>query len=148
MAASQIDSIRESSPYLLLHATNPVDWYPWGEEAIAKARGEDTPSFLSIGYSTCSWCHVAGREDFSDEPVARLVNGSFVKTNADRRATRPSRKFLAQRGITFEVRDITKDERSLDELQELGLMTTPVTVIDGEPVVGLDRKRLETLLAE
>jgi uncharacterized protein YyaL (SSP411 family) len=56
----------ESSPYLLLHAENPVDWYPWGEEAFEKARREDKPIFLSIGYSSCYWCHVMERESFSD----------------------------------------------------------------------------------
>ncbi|MDH4009317.1 MAG: thioredoxin domain-containing protein, partial [Desulfobacterales bacterium] len=62
--------IHESSPYLLQHATNPVDWYPWGEEAFEKARKEDKPIFLSIGYSTCHWCHVMAHESFADEEVA------------------------------------------------------------------------------
>ena len=62
---------RESSPYLLLHAENPVDWYPWGEEAFARARAEDKPIFLSVGYSTCYWCHVMERECFSDPEIAR-----------------------------------------------------------------------------
>ena len=56
----------ESSPYLLLHRHNPVDWYPWGEEALERARREDKPIFLSVGYSTCYWCHVMERESFSD----------------------------------------------------------------------------------
>src|SRR6185436_9406271 len=58
---------KESSPYLLQHAHNPVDWYPWGDEAFAKAKAEDKPVFLSIGYSTCHWCHVMERESFESE---------------------------------------------------------------------------------
>ena len=58
---------REKSPYLLQHASNPVDWYPWGEEAFARARAEDKPIFLSIGYSTCHWCHVMERESFEND---------------------------------------------------------------------------------
>jgi uncharacterized protein YyaL (SSP411 family) len=60
----------ESSPYLLLHKNNPVDWYPWGDEALEKARREDKPIFLSVGYSTCYWCHVMERESFSAPAVA------------------------------------------------------------------------------
>ena len=63
--------IHESSPYLLQHARNPVDWFPWGAEAFAKAKREDKPVFLSIGYSTCHWCHVMERESFEDDDVAR-----------------------------------------------------------------------------
>ena len=59
--------IEEKSPYLLQHAHNPVDWYPWGEEAFRKARGENKPIFLSVGYSTCHWCHVMERESFENE---------------------------------------------------------------------------------
>ena len=69
---------RESSPYLLLHATNPVDWYAWGEEALERARREDKPIFLSVGYSTCYWCHVMERECFSDAEIAAQMNESFV----------------------------------------------------------------------
>jgi uncharacterized protein YyaL (SSP411 family) len=76
--------IREKSPYLLQHAENPVDWYPWGEEAFAKARAEDKPIFLSIGYSTCHWCHVMERESFMDPEVAKLMNGAFVCIKVDR----------------------------------------------------------------
>ena len=75
---------REKSPYLLQHAQNPVDWYPWGEEAFEKARREDKPVFLSIGYSTCHWCHVMERESFEDEEVARLLNDTFVNIKVDR----------------------------------------------------------------
>jgi uncharacterized protein len=74
----------EKSPYLLQHAANPVDWYPWGEEAFERARREDKPVFLSIGYSTCHWCHVMERESFADEEVARALNGTFVCVKVDR----------------------------------------------------------------
>ena len=76
--------IHEKSPYLLQHAYNPVDWYPWGDEAFEKARKEDKPIFLSIGYSTCHWCHVMERESFEDNEVARLLNESFVSVKVDR----------------------------------------------------------------
>jgi uncharacterized protein YyaL (SSP411 family) len=75
---------REKSPYLLQHAGNPVDWYPWGEEAFAKAAGEDKPIFLSIGYSTCHWCHVMERESFEREEVGRILNEHFVAIKVDR----------------------------------------------------------------
>jgi len=74
----------EKSPYLLQHATNPVDWFPWGEEAFAKAEKEDKPVFLSIGYSTCHWCHVMEKESFEDPEVARLINESLVPVKVDR----------------------------------------------------------------
>ena len=64
---------REKSPYLLQHAWNPVDWFPWGDEAFAKARDENKPIFLSIGYSTCHWCHVMERESFENETVAAYL---------------------------------------------------------------------------
>ncbi len=76
--------INEKSPYLLQHAHNPVNWYPWGDEAFAKARQEDKPIFLSIGYSTCHWCHVMERESFEDEEIARLLNDTFVNIKVDR----------------------------------------------------------------
>jgi len=76
--------ITSSSPYLLQHAHNPVDWYPWGEEAFEKARLEDKPVFLSIGYSTCHWCHVMAHESFEDEEVARLLNDNFISIKVDR----------------------------------------------------------------
>ncbi|QKG85898.1 thioredoxin domain-containing protein [Kroppenstedtia pulmonis] len=76
--------IHEKSPYLLQHAYNPVDWYPWSEEAFEKAQREDKPIFLSIGYSTCHWCHVMERESFEDEEVAELLNDSFVSIKVDR----------------------------------------------------------------
>ena len=74
----------EKSPYLLQHAHNPVDWFPWGGEAFEKARAEDKPIFLSIGYSTCHWCHVMERESFEDEQIAGLLNHHFVPIKVDR----------------------------------------------------------------
>ncbi|MEO7167583.1 MAG: thioredoxin domain-containing protein [Spartobacteria bacterium] len=74
----------EKSPYLLQHAHNPVDWYPWGEEAFEKARREKKPIFLSIGYSTCHWCHVMERESFENEEIAAIMNSKFVNIKVDR----------------------------------------------------------------
>src|SRR6266850_84892 len=76
--------IHESSPYLLQHAHNPVDWYPWGAEAFEKARKENKPILLSIGYSTCHWCHVMERESFEDPGVAEVMNKYFVCIKVDR----------------------------------------------------------------
>jgi uncharacterized protein YyaL (SSP411 family) len=74
----------EKSPYLLQHAYNPVDWYPWGDEAFEKARNEDKPIFLSIGYSTCHWCHVMERESFESQAIAAFLNENFVAIKVDR----------------------------------------------------------------
>src|SRR5688572_6785110 len=74
----------ETSPYLLQHAHNPVDWFAWGEEAWAKARDEDKPVFLSIGYSACHWCHVMERESFESDAVAAILNRDFVSIKVDR----------------------------------------------------------------
>ena len=76
--------IHEKSPYLLQHAHNPVDWYPWANEAFEKAEKEDKPIFLSIGYSTCHWCHVMEKESFEDPEVAGLMNDAFVSIKVDR----------------------------------------------------------------
>jgi len=76
--------IHEKSPYLLQHAHNPVDWYPWGEEAFTKARKENKLIFLSIGYSTCHWCHVMERESYSDPEIAKVMNANFVNIKVDR----------------------------------------------------------------
>ncbi|MEM7137560.1 MAG: thioredoxin domain-containing protein [Myxococcota bacterium] len=76
--------IRESSPYLLQHAHNPVNWYPWGSEAFARAKRENKPVFLSVGYSTCHWCHVMERESFEDEEIAAFLNRHFVSIKVDR----------------------------------------------------------------
>ncbi len=75
---------QEKSPYLQQHAHNPVDWYPWGEEAFEKARSEDKPIFLSIGYSTCHWCHVMERESFESKEIAKLLNANFISIKVDR----------------------------------------------------------------
>lgn len=74
----------EKSPYLLQHANNPIDWYPWGKEAFRKAKNENKPIFLSIGYSTCHWCHVMERESFEDREVAELINSTFIPIKVDR----------------------------------------------------------------
>src|SRR5215510_5190831 len=76
--------ILESSPYLLQHAHNPVDWYPWGDEALARAKQEDKPILLSIGYSACHWCHVMEHESFENEDIAKLMNENFVCIKVDR----------------------------------------------------------------
>ncbi len=76
--------INEKSPYLRQHAYNPVDWYPWSEEAFEKARKEDKPIFLSIGYSTCHWCHVMEKESFEDEEIAKILNENYVSIKVDR----------------------------------------------------------------
>ncbi|HEX3245843.1 MAG TPA: thioredoxin domain-containing protein [Chloroflexota bacterium] len=76
--------INETSPYLLQHAHNPVDWYPWGEEALARAKSEDKPILLSIGYSACHWCHVMERESFENDEIAALMNRYFVSIKVDR----------------------------------------------------------------
>jgi uncharacterized protein len=76
--------IHETSPYLLQHAHNPVDWFPWGEEAFEKARSENKPVLLSVGYSACHWCHVMAHESFEDEEIAKLMNENFVNVKVDR----------------------------------------------------------------
>ena len=76
--------IDETSPYLLQHANNPVDWYPWGEEALSRARDEDKPILLSIGYSACHWCHVMERESFENDAIAEIMNRHFVNIKVDR----------------------------------------------------------------
>ena len=75
---------RETSPYLLQHAHNPVDWYPWGDEAFAKARAEDKPLLLSVGYSACHWCHVMEHESFENPEIAAVMNRHFVSVKVDR----------------------------------------------------------------
>ncbi len=75
---------KEKSPYLLQHQDNPVDWYPWGDEAFSKAREENKPVFLSIGYATCHWCHVMAHESFEDEQIAALLNDAFINVKVDR----------------------------------------------------------------
>src|SRR5688572_33084488 len=75
---------RETSPYLQQHAANPVDWYAWGPEALERAKAEDKPILLSIGYAACHWCHVMERESFENEAIAKLMNQSFVCIKVDR----------------------------------------------------------------
>ena len=76
--------IKEDSPYLLQHAHNPVNWHPWGKEAFEKAKQQDKPVFLSIGYATCHWCHVMERESFENEDIARQMNDQFIAIKVDR----------------------------------------------------------------
>lgn len=83
-AANANHLINEKSPYLQQHAHNPIDWYPWGEEAFAKARAENKPIFLSIGYASCHWCHVMEEESFSDPEIGQLMNDTFVAIKVDR----------------------------------------------------------------
>jgi len=75
---------QETSPYLRQHAENPVDWYPWGEEAFRRAREEDKPIHLSVGYAACHWCHVMAHESFENPDVARLMNERFINIKVDR----------------------------------------------------------------
>jgi len=75
---------KETSPYLLQHAHNPVDWYPWGEEAFSKAKQENKPIFLSVGYSACHWCHVMEHESFEDEETAKMMNELYINIKVDR----------------------------------------------------------------
>src|SRR5262245_49565801 len=75
---------KESSPYLLQHAHNPVDWYPWGEEALSRAQREQKPILLSTGYAACHWCHVMERESFEDEATASIMNARYVNIKVDR----------------------------------------------------------------
>jgi uncharacterized protein YyaL (SSP411 family) len=89
----------ETSPYLLQHADNPVDWYPWGEEAFAKAKAEDKPVLLSVGYSACHWCHVMAHESFEDEDTAKLMNDLYVNIKVDREE-RPDVDDIYMRAVT------------------------------------------------
>nr|AFK24825.1 protein of unknown function DUF255 [uncultured archaeon] len=76
--------LQETSPYLLQHAYNPVDWYPWNEEALERAKKEDKPIFLSVGYSACHWCHVMAHESFEDDEIAKIMNDHFINIKVDR----------------------------------------------------------------
>jgi len=102
---------RESSPYLKQHATNPIDWYPWGDEALKAAKDQNKPIFLSIGYSTCHWCHVMAAESFSDAEVGALMNAGFIAIKVDREE-RPdvdstymavARKLMSDPGLPLNV---------------------------------------------
>jgi uncharacterized protein YyaL (SSP411 family) len=90
--------IHETSPYLLQHAHNPVDWYPWGEEALAQAKKEDKPILLSIGYSSCHWCHVMENESFENEAIAKIMNERFINIKVDREE-RPDLDELYMNGV-------------------------------------------------
>ena len=105
--------IHSASPYLLDHAHNPVDWYPWGEEAIAKAKKENKLIFLSIGYSTCYWCHVAERTIYSNPVIAALMNQWFVNIKVDREE-RPDidGTFMRARRLLTELRRVAKQSVS------------------------------------
>src|SRR5438132_9181614 len=83
-AGSANSLLHETSPYLRQHANNPVDWYPWGPEALERSRQLERPIFLSIGYSACHWCHVMEHESFEDPEVARILNEHFVSIKVDR----------------------------------------------------------------
>ena len=76
--------LRESSPYLLQHANNPVEWYPWGEEALNAAKERDLPILLSVGYSSCHWCHVMEKESFENNNIAKQMNENFINIKVDR----------------------------------------------------------------
>jgi uncharacterized protein YyaL (SSP411 family) len=91
--------IHQRSPYLLQHATNPVDWMPWGEEAFARAKAEDKLLLVSIGYSTCHWCHVMEHESFSDPVVAAIMNQNLVCVKVDREE-RPDVDRVYMNGLT------------------------------------------------
>ncbi len=91
--------IKEKSPYLLQYSKNPIDWFPWGEEAFAKARSEDKPIFLSIGYSTCHWCHVQLEESFENEEIAAVLNEKFVPVKVDREE-RPDLDEIYMKAVT------------------------------------------------
>ena len=93
----------ETSPYLLQHAYNPVDWYPWGEEALARAKVEDKPILLSIGYSACHWCHVMERESFENEEIAAIMNQYFVNVKVDREERPDSGRDLHERGADHDA---------------------------------------------
>ena len=82
MGENKLES--ESSPYLLQHAKNPVHWYAWNEEALSRAKKENKPIFLSVGYSSCDWCHVMAHESFEDDEIAKIMNENFVNIKVDR----------------------------------------------------------------
>ncbi len=127
---------KERSPYLRQHKTNPVDWYPWSDEALAKARDEDKPIFLSIGYAACHWCHVMEHESFEDGPTAELMNRVFVCVKVDREE-RPD-----------------LDRVYMNATQLFGRGGWPMTVLllpDGRPFLGatyIPRERLKGLILE
>jgi len=102
----------EKSPYLLQHATNPVDWYPWGDEALEKAEKENKIIFVSIGYSTCHWCHVMERESFKNEEVAKIMNENYVNIKVDREE-RPDIDMMCMMFIQASIKIIVKNFSNL-----------------------------------
>ena len=88
---------RETSPYLRQHADNPVDWWPWSDEALAAARAANKPILLSIGYAACHWCHVMAHESFEDEATARVMNALFVNIKVDREERPESTRSISSR---------------------------------------------------
>lgn len=95
----------ETSPYLLQHADNPVDWYPWCGEAFERAKSEDKPVFLSIGYSTCHWCHVMAHESFENSETAELLNKNFISVPREYRLLLPISAVLSEMRIFPLTRD-------------------------------------------
>jgi len=81
---TQNSLIKETSPYLLQHANNPVNWHSWNDKALKKAKDENKPIFLSVGYSSCHWCHVMAHESFEDEEIAKIMNENFISIKVDR----------------------------------------------------------------
>ena len=108
----------ESSAYLLQHKHNPVDWYPWGEEALERARGEDRPLLVSIGYSACHWCHVMERESFENEATAALMNRHFVCIKVDREERRVG---LSIKAAQYDDEQLAAEMDAYDNLKELNL---------------------------
>jgi len=120
---------REKSPYLLQHAFNPVDWVPWGEEAFARARAEDRPIFLSIGYATCHWCHVMEHESFEDEDVAALLNRDFVSIKVDREE-RPDGTVAQAVGVVLDDRE---DGTAVRQTRGLADVVGPRRAVEFDP---------------
>ena len=136
----------ETSPYLRAHAHNPVDWLPWGELALARARALDRPLLVSIGYAACHWCHVMERESFEDEATAALLNEHFVAVKVDREVTR----FI--RAGYDKARQVVNDSRpTLDALSDALLEYESLTgnevewIIDGKDIHELKKARTNGL---
>ncbi len=105
--------IHETSPYLLQHAHNPVDWYPWGAEALERARREDRPILASIGYAACHWCHVMERESFENEAIAAAMNERFVNIKVDREERPDLDDIYMAATLAMNRRSIAPSSRSL-----------------------------------
>ena len=124
---------KETSPYLLQHQHNPVDWYPWGPEAFERARREDRPIFLSVGYSTCYWCHVMERQSFEVEAVAAVMNEKFVNIKVDREE-RPDVDQLYMTAVQLLTRHwlITDGTGHVEEVRGPGVVGKQPTLKPGE----------------